>query len=173
VTRLWLALTEERPDNATAVADVEDSGHPAGFLAAWEQAAKPRRDALRADPRLVDPNGEPASVSLVLTPDGIRWPFDDLAVQQARRALLREPPFEGVSALMRDASHFYGSILVARGPDSLDRLGDDPFARVFPARVLRVGPGLLGHAPAPAGPSIERYGSSTPWPADRFEEQAQ
>jgi hypothetical protein len=173
VTRVWLALVEERPDEATAVAEVEESGRTAGFLAAWEQRAKPLRGALRADPRVIDPGGEPAWVSLVLTPEGFRMPFDDLAVQQARRALLRGPPFDGVSALMRDASHYEGSIVVARGHDSLQRLRDDPFAGVFPARVLRVGLGLLGRGPVPVGPSFERYGSSNPWPADRFEAQAQ
>ena len=48
------------------------------------------------------------------------------------------------------------------------RLGDDPFARVFPPRVLHVGAGVLGRVPWPAGPVIERYGSAQPWPADRF-----
>jgi hypothetical protein len=172
MTRVWLALADESPDDATAVAQVEESGRPAGFLAAWEQRSKPRRGALRADPRLVDSDGEPAWVSLVLTPDGIHMPFDDLAVQQARRALLGGRPVEGVSALMRDSSHFEGSIVVARGPDSLERLRDDPFARVFPARLLRVGAGVLGGATAPVGPAIERYGSANPWPADRFEGQA-
>jgi hypothetical protein len=171
--RLWLALVEERPDGATASAEVEESGSAAGFLAAWEQRAKPRRGALRCDPRLVDPAGEPAWASLVLPPDGTRLPFDDPAVQQARRDVLRGPPFEAVSALMRDSSHYEGSIAVARGPDSLERVRDDPFARLFTARVLRVGAGLLGRTSAPVGPSIERYGSANPWPADRFEAQGQ
>ena len=66
-----------------------------------------------------------------------------------------------------DDSHFEGSLLVARG-ERAARLGDDPFARVFPARVLHVGAGVLGRVPWPAGPVIERYGSAQPWPADRF-----
>jgi hypothetical protein len=164
---------DERPGDTVAVAEVEESGRSAGFLAAWEQRAKPRREALRADPRLVDPAGEPAWVSLVLTPEGIRMPFDDLAVQQARRALLGGRPLDGVSALMRDASSYQGSIAVARGPDALKRLRADPFARIFPARLLRVGAGLLGRGPAPVGPSIERYGSANPWPGDRFERHGQ
>jgi hypothetical protein len=40
---------------------------------------------------------------------------------------------------------------------------------VLPARILDVGAGLLGRTPWPAGPTIERYGSAQPWPADRFE----
>jgi hypothetical protein len=48
------------------------------------------------------------------------------------------------------------------------RPADDPFARVFPALVLRVDGGLFGHCAPPAGPVIERYGSANPWPWDRF-----
>ena len=69
---------------------------------------------------------------------------------------------------MRDASHFEGAITVARGV-GVNRLVDDPFARIFTARVLRVDAGVLGVAPAPAGPVIERYGSANPWPWDRFD----
>ena len=47
-------------------------------------------------------------------------------------------------------------------------LADDPFARVFPARMLRVDGGLFGRVPPPVGPTIERYGSANPWPWDRF-----
>ncbi len=43
----------------------------------------------------------------------------------------------------------------------------DPFARLFPIRLLRVGPGLLGEMPPPSGPGIQRYAGS-PWPWDRF-----
>jgi len=28
--------------------------------------------------------------------------------------------------------------------------------------------GVVGATPAPAGPTIERYGSAQPWPLDRF-----
>ena len=45
---------------------------------------------------------------------------------------------------------------------------DDPFARIFRASLLRVGPGVLGATTAPAGPAIESYGSANPWPWDRF-----
>ena len=49
------------------------------------------------------------------------------------------------------------------------RLADDPFARIFPASILRVGPGVVGVTTAPVGPTIERYGSANPWPWDRFD----
>ena len=137
------------------------------MLAAWRRHAKPVRHARRADARIVDPDGASARVSLVLPPAGVRLAFDDVAVQQARRDLLAGEPFDAVSTLLTDDSHFEGSILVARGENAA-RLGDDPFARIFPARVLHVGAGVLGRVPWPAGPTIERYGSVQPWPADRF-----
>jgi hypothetical protein len=137
----------------------------------WVQRAKPTRDARRVDPRIVDPAGEPALVSLVLPPEGVSLLFDDPAVQEARRRVLTGPPFDAVSTLLSDSSHFEGAITVARGPDEQRLRWEDPFARVFPARLLRVGAGLLGKVPAPAGPTIERYGSEQPWPWDRFAAQ--
>lgn len=161
---VWLALVEGQPEDATAAAAVRGGG----WLAAWQQRRKPLRTALRGDARLIDPHGEPAHVSLVLPPPGVHLLFDDTAVQEARRRVLAMPPLDAVSSLLRDASHFEGAITVARGADALSRLRDDPFARIFPARLFEVGPGLLGRVPWPAGPVIERYGSDKPWPADRF-----
>ena len=103
----------------------------------------------------------------MLPPDGVRLAFDDLAVQHARRELLEGQPFDAVTTLLTDDSHFEGSLLVARGEETA-RLADDPFARVFPPRLLHVDAGVLGRVPWPAGPVIERYGSAQPWPADRF-----
>ena len=164
----WLALVDERPEHATAAAAAhERDGAPAGYLAIWTRHAKPLRDARRVDARLLDPAGAEAVVSLVRPPPGVRLLFDDLAVQHARRAVLAAPPLDAVTTLLSDASHFEGSLTVARA-NRVVRLADDPFARIFPARVLHVGAGLLGTLPAPAGPVIERYGSAQPWPADRF-----
>ena len=125
------------------------------------------RHARRVDARIVDAEGAPARISLVLPPAGVRLAFDDLAIQQARRELLLGEPFDAVTTLLSDDSHFEGSLLVARGQSG--RPTDNPFARVFGARILQVGAGLLGRVPWPAGPVIERYGSAQPWPADRFE----
>jgi phosphoglycolate phosphatase-like HAD superfamily hydrolase len=164
----WLALTDERPADADAAAAAhERDGTPAGWLAIWTRHAKPLRDARRIDARLLDPDGAAAVVSLVRPPPGVRLLFDDLAVQHARRAVLSAAPQDAVTTLLSDASHFEGSHTVARGA-GVARLADDPFARVFPARVLHVAAGLLGRVPAPAGPVIERYGSEQPWPRDRF-----
>jgi hypothetical protein len=169
MTRCWLALVPEPASGASAQAQVHDTdGRAAGWLAAWRQRAKPVRTARRVDDRIVDPAGAPAWISFVVPPHGVHLAFDDLAVQHARRRVLAEPPQDAVSTLMRDASHFEGAITVARDA-GLSRLADDPFARIFPARILRVGGGILGAVPAPAGPTIERYGSANPWPWDRFD----
>jgi hypothetical protein len=169
VSWAWLALVEERADRADAAAVARTpAGEPIGVLAAWRRHAKPVRHARRVDARIVDPDGAPARISLVLPPAGVRLAFDDVAVQQARRDLLAGVQFDAVSTLLTDDSHFEGSILVARGEDAA-RLGDDPFARIFEARVLHVGAGVLGRVRWPAGPVIERYGSAQPWPADRFD----
>jgi len=116
MTRCWLALLEAPATDATAQAQIHDAdGCPAGWLAAWRQRAKPVRAARRVDDRIVDPDGEPASISLVVPPDGVRLAFDDLAVQHARRRVLAEPPQDALSTLMRDSSRFEGAITVARG----------------------------------------------------------
>jgi hypothetical protein len=168
MTWCWLDLLDARPDAATAAAAVHDAdGRPAGWLAAWRRRARPTRGARRVDDRIVDPDGDAAWISLVRPPTGVRLPFDDLAVQQARRRVLAEPPPAALSTLLSDASHFEGAITVRRG-DEL-RLRDDPFARVFPARILHVEAGLLGRVPPPCGPTIERYGSAQPWPWDRYD----
>jgi hypothetical protein len=165
VTRTWLALLEAPAAGADAQAAARDpEGRPAGWLAAWRRRSKPVAAARLVDGRIVDPEGDAAWISLVLAPPGVRLPFDDLAVQHARRAVLSAPPMDAVSTFLRDDSHFEGAITA--GPR--ERLRDDPFARVFPARILRVDAGLLGRAPAPCGPTIERYGSAQPWPCDRF-----
>jgi hypothetical protein len=135
-------------------------------LAAWPRGRKPVRQALRADARIADPNGGPAWASLVLTPPGVTLRFDDLAVQQARRDLLADWWPSAASALLRDSSNFEGSILAVH---RRELLGNDPFARVFPARVLELGPGLIGDVRPPTGPAIERYGSANPWPAADYE----
>jgi hypothetical protein len=159
---------DEWPADATAAAWAHDSsGDVAGVLAAWARRAKPVRHARRMDARLLDPDGPCATVSLVLPPEGVRLLFDDVAVQQARRAVFARLPFDAVSTLLTDASHFEGSVTVARG-DAVARLVDDPFARIFPTRLLDVDAGLFGSVPPPAGPTIERYGSAHPWPWDRF-----
>jgi hypothetical protein len=169
MSRCWLALIADDAAGADAAARAFTlDGRPAGTLAAWRRRAKPVREALRVDEHLIDPDGAPAWISLVLAPPGIRLPFDDLAVQRARRLVLMRPPLPAVSTLLRDDSHFEGAITVARGRDAKRWLEDDPFARIFPRTLFEVERGLLGAVAAPTGPTIERYGSGNPWPWDRF-----
>jgi hypothetical protein len=168
----WLDLLIAPADDASAQVRVCDTdGTAAGWLAVWLRRAKPSPSARRIDARLVDRHGEAAWISLVRPPDGVRLAFDDLAVQQARRAVLAAPAQDAVSTLLSDATHFEGSLTVARG-GGVARLADDPFARIFPARVLRADAGLLGAVPLPCGPTIERYGSAQPWPWDRYDASA-
>jgi hypothetical protein len=169
MSRCWLALVEGPAQGADAAARALTlDGEPAGTLAAWRRRAKPVREALRVDERLIDPHGAPAWISLVLAPSGIRLPFDDLAVQHARRLDLLHRFPDAVSTLLRDDSHFAGAITVARSHADRHRLHEDPFARIFPSRMLAVEAGILGVVPPPTGPTIERYGSGNPWPWDRF-----
>lgn len=173
---MWLALVDERPtDSAACAAAGDPDGSSAGFLAAWSKRAdrsRPTAHARRVDSRLVDPEGAPAWVSLVLPPPGVQVIFDDPVVQQARRAVLGAArPADALSTLLLGDSVFEGAVRVSFADDRT-ALGDDPFDRVFPARVLRVGPGLFAPVPAPAGPCIERYGSARPWPWDRFSDPA-
>ena len=169
MSRCWLALIEGSAEGAQASARASTlDGTDTGTLAAWRQKAKPVRNALRVDERLIDPRGAPAWISLVLAPSGVRFPFDDLAVQQARRLTLSRQPLAAVSTLLRDNSHFEGAISVARSADEMRWLRDDPFARIYPAMLLAVEAGILGSLAAPTGPTIERYGSGNPWPWDKF-----
>jgi hypothetical protein len=169
MSRGWLALVEGPAEGADASARASTlEGRPVGMLAAWLQRAKPVRGALRVDPRLIDPGGGPAWISLVLAPAEVRLPFDDPAVQRARRLVLSRPPPAAVSTLLRDDSHFDGAITVATSPDEQRWLPDDPFASIFPGSLLAVDAGILGPVAAPTGPTIERYGSGNPWPWDRF-----
>jgi hypothetical protein len=170
MSRCWLALVDGPAPNADATAAAFTlDGAAAGTLAAWRRPSKPIRQALRVDERLIDPGGAPALISLVIAPRGVRLPFDDPAVQQARRLVLMHSHPEAVSTLLRDDSHFEGAITVYRSPHMERCLHDDPFARIYPAKLLAIDAGILGSVAAPAGPAIERYGSGNPWPCDRFD----
>jgi hypothetical protein len=160
---MWFALVdEEHAVNAVAAASAADpDGAPAGVLAVWPAEARPTVPAAKIDRRIVDPDGDAATVSLVTAPSRVRILFDDTAVQQARRDVLSGPPSRAVSTLLRGDSIFAGAVTV-------DPVGDDPFSRIFPARTLRVESGLFGWVAPPAGPDIERHGSGAPWPFPTF-----
>lgn len=166
----WLDLVEVKPSGATLTARVWDEDEAAaGWLSAWRRRARPTRNARRVFDAVLDPGGAAGWLSLVLPPAGVRLAFDDIAVQAARRAVLSGRQVDALSTLLTDSSHFEGAVTVARGPRAQALLRDDPFARIFSARLLRVEAGILGKLAPPAGPVIERYGSSQPWPSGRFE----
>jgi hypothetical protein len=168
----WFARVDGRSDDplvsaavASTVATSPD-GAVVGTFAAWAAGRKPVRTAVRMDDRLVDPYGRAAWVSLVTVPRQIAPLFDDVAISQALREVLRGWPPAAVSTLVRDSTTFAGSVTVSRTDDPRS-LHDDPFARVHPARILHAGPGMFARPPAPAGPAIQRY-SGKPWPTAGF-----
>jgi hypothetical protein len=169
----WFALVEGPLDGQAAstalasAAAADADGAPAGMFAAWPAGRKPVPAVLRMDDRLVDPHGPAAWVSLLTIPRQTAPLFDDVAVSQALRQVLRGWPPAAVSTLVRDATTFAGSVTVGHtgGPQLLR---DDPFARLHPARILHAGPGMFAAPPSPAGPAIQRY-TGKPWPAARFE----
>jgi hypothetical protein len=162
----WFARTSDQPTDAVAAASATDAeGATAGWLAAWTAGRKPVHDAVRMDCRLVDRDGPAAWVSLVLPPAGDQPIFDDPAVSGALRAVLAGPPADGISTFVRDSVHFAGAVTVRR--DDPWTLRDDPFARLGPATILRVGAGLFGRTAPPPGPGTQRY-RGLPWPLAGF-----
>lgn len=169
MNRTWLAVVDHAPTGAFASAPVTDTtGAPAGHLAAWRTKDAPVPWAAKVDPRAIDPEGGPADVSLVFAPVGVSMPFDDLAVSHALRRAQSLPAPAVLSTLVLGDSRFAGAFTAVRGDDRYERLANDPFATVFPARLLRAGAGLVGTMTEPVGPGIQRYGSTNPWPWDRF-----
>jgi hypothetical protein len=162
--RCWVARSEAEPRGADAVAKLAGD---AGWLAAWHQQERPCPGALLGDPAAFDPAGEAAWISLVWAPDGFDLLFDDPAVQRARQVVLEDEPPAAVTTLSRDASHLGGAMTARRGADAQRRLRDDPFARLLPAAILEIGPGLIGRPKPPVNVVTERYGGA-PWPAENF-----
>lgn len=154
----WLALLDTSPAEVDLRAPAG-----AGVLAGWRAARRrPHPEARRVDPRLLDPGGAAAWVSL-LWPDHDMLPlFDDPAVVQARRNALRGIAPRAMSTLVIDSTHFAGSLWVVDDPGAL---GDDPFSGLGTPVLLQVGAGLLGSSPRPCGPALERY-AGAPWSWD-------
>ncbi|MBV8528439.1 MAG: hypothetical protein JOZ75_09000 [Candidatus Dormibacteraeota bacterium] len=163
----WFALLPAAPEHYYAAAPAHDvHGAPVGHLVAWRtQDGHRPNGSLGIDERALDPDGEPAWVSLALATPPLRVLYDDPAVSQAIRDVLAAPAADVMSTLMLDSSAIGGAITARR--DGWSELIDDPFARIFSRRVLCVDAGLIGRMPAPTGPVIQRY-SGNPWPWDRF-----
>lgn len=108
-----------------------------------------------------------AHVCALLAPDAT-VPFDDPAVQQARRdALAWWVPLLGdalicLTTLALDPSRCAGAITVTRGPAPWEQ---DPFARLFAGSVVRTD--VMCPVAPPAGPVIERY-AGVAWPGGTF-----
>jgi hypothetical protein len=163
----WLALRSEAPEDAFAVAELHAlDGTSAGFIAAWRRESGRPPGALGVDPRAIDPEGKPAWLSLALASSVVL--FDDPAVAWALRRVLAGPRVRVMTTMTRDAATIGGALTAydvrpCLGPSQ----PNDPFARLFPTRVLHVGAGFVGSMSTPAGPGIQRY-SGAPWPWSSF-----
>jgi hypothetical protein len=161
----WLALRSEAPKDAFAVAELHAlDGTSAGFIAAWGREGGRPPGALGVDSRAIDPGGKPAWLSLALASSAVL--FDDPAVSWALRRVLAGPCVRVMTTMTRDAATIGGALTAydTRPPASQP---DDPFARLFPTRVLHVGAGFVGSMSTPPGPGIQRY-AGAPWPASSF-----
>jgi hypothetical protein len=124
-----------------------------------------------ADPRPFEAEpvrGAWAHVCAVADDERARIPYDQPEIQLARAdALAWWIPLLGdslvcLTTLSLDAVHYGGAITVAR---NADHFRADPFARLFPGRLVRTD--LFGEVPPPPGPVLERY-AGAPWPAGSF-----
>ncbi len=137
---------------------------PTVVLTAWHSERSPHPDARRIDPAVLDPDGQPAWVSL-FWPDRDTLPlFDDPAVQHARRSALVRPAPRAVTTATVDSTHCAGSLWVT---DTLAQTWDDPFRLLGDLRLLQVCRGLLGRTVSLVGPATERY-AGAPWPSGHF-----
>lgn len=166
----WFNHVDDIPPSALASAEVSTpDGDPAGWFAAWDADDDGAPDsAARIDDRLIDTDGQRAWVSYTRAPHGVSVNFDDPAVVEAMRRTLLAASVHAMSTLIVDAMHYGGSIRILHAEDPGRLATDDPFGSIFRPRLLRVGAGLFGPVPAPAGPAAQRYGATNPWPNDRF-----
>lgn len=106
------------------------------MFTAWHAEQRPHPAARRIDPRVLDPDAEPAWVSL-FWPDRDALPLsDDPAVQQARRTALSLPSPRAVTTATADSTHCTGSLWVT---DTAARAADDPFRLLGRTRLVEVG----------------------------------
>lgn len=167
MTWQWLAYDPGAHEPGLSVRD--EHGRPAGSLVAFPRSDDRPEDALRVDARVAAGGGPARWISWCRFGGGRSIPFDDGAVIGALRRRLSAPTWPTlVSTMLVDWSRIGGAITA--GP-TLASVFDDPFALVFPRRILRIDEGALGTIPAPTGPGITRYGSGNPWPWDRYRGQ--
>jgi len=133
-------------------------------------AGKDRGRSMMVDARCLD--GEPVEAAYAhvcaLPDEAAAVPYDQPEVQQVRRDALAwwicllGDDFVCLTTLALDESRCAGAITVVRDPS---RLGDDPFARLFPPTLVRTDI-FCGVLP-PAGPVLERY-AGVAWPGGGF-----
>ena len=164
----WFTLESTAPSDALASARAyRPDGALEGFLVARPFSADRPKRSLGIDPRAVDPRGGSAWVSLALADPGHRVLFDDQAVSEALRVVLRGTWPAAMSTLTRDSATIAGALTAVRSHPTSEVL-NDPFRRLFRTRLLHVEQGFIADMPSPVGPVIQRY-SGSPWPWDRFE----
>ncbi len=162
----WLALVTEEPAGARTMSPIEEGGRHAGWLGVWERSSDAHPDtALRMDGRAASPSSGEALPWLSLCLGGPPRAFDDGGAAAALRRCLAEPWPGARSTLLVDWHLLGGAVSAARDPQAL---ADDPFARLFPQRILHTATPLLYAVPPPTGPALSRYGSGNPWPWDRY-----
>ncbi|HEY0813345.1 MAG TPA: hypothetical protein VGE11_08670 [Pseudonocardia sp.] len=185
----WLALLPEPRTGSVAVTTAD--GSPGGHLLLAVRRGKPDRDAVRVAPDIIESGaigsgaigsgairsgavgsgavgeGPGLAVSLVLPPRGTRPLFDDPAVVEAMRAVLRDPGRTVLFSTLVDGSTQWAGSVSATAAATTGWWRGDPFARLGPQHRLFVPPGVLRPVPLPAGPCHQRH-AGTPWPWGRF-----
>lgn len=164
----WFAAAPEAGDGAarSARARALDGGEDL-VLSTWPASVDAHpHGAVRIGAAVLGDGGPAMAVSLALA--GPERPiFDDPAVVEAARAVLRRTGVAAFSTLTSDPVHLDGALTatVEPWPGWWD---DDPYARLLGgARRLEVEAGLLAAVPLPGGPGHQRYGGA-PWPWGRF-----
>jgi hypothetical protein len=175
----WLGLLDSRPDDAAHAAPVTERGEAAGWLVAWRRVPgagsavwrRPARDAVRCPASIVGEGEGPWEVSLSMPVRRERPLHDDPAVVAAARAAARDGGRLALTAaLVADEVRWAGGISavdVSTAEAWPGWASLDPWARLCPARRLRVGVGVLRAAPLPPSPGTQRR-RGAPWPSGTF-----
>lgn len=163
----WLVVegadTDPRPDAWVSTVGEATDGGPDLRLSGYPHGRKPAAGAVRMHAGVLDPTGEAAAIGLLVLGPAEAPLFDDPAVTELLRAVLRGAAGDGFTTFVRDATGFAGGLVVSRS----GQVARHPLGRFGVLRVLEVRPGFVGRQPAPAGPAVQRY-SGAPWPLAGF-----
>lgn len=165
----WLALLDDARPGAVPITHIED-GSPAGYLLMVRRHAKPDRSAVRVEPSAIG-DGPPLAVSLVLPGRDERPLFDDPAVVEAMRRVLRDPGRTDLFSTLVDGSTRWAGSVSGIDPETAARnpswWQNDPFTRLGRQHRILVPAGVLTPRPLPAGPGHQRH-AGAPWPWGQF-----